>query len=286
MHYLFILGASDPEMSAIEAVLSAAEQPYAFAAVGGKRCHPGNACKADSIIDRDGDFVRPFGGGTLVWVECKAPGYGRHIVVDHHNDGDPGFGRPPAEYIDASSLGQVLSLLVIPPTLEQCIIAAADHCLGAAYAGKCPGVDPAELKAWRIRSRAAFQRRPEADVAADIEAAVKTISAAPVTCLLGVEDMPHTYEHDWSRSVCEGCASDPVTVRDLRGRKVAELPDAQAITGLSVLCDGLPGPDGRRKINVMGSEDACRAFLNHWAERNEVVDTYGDPSRGIVGGYL
>ena len=37
--------------------------------------------------------------------------------------------------------------------------AAADHCLGAAYQGLCPGVDPDELMQWRVESRAKFQDR-------------------------------------------------------------------------------------------------------------------------------
>jgi hypothetical protein len=39
------------------------------------------------------------------------------------------------------------------------LVAAADHCLSAAYAGRCPGVDPAELAAHRLRERAAWLAR-------------------------------------------------------------------------------------------------------------------------------
>jgi hypothetical protein len=39
------------------------------------------------------------------------------------------------------------------------LVAAADHCLAAAYAGRCPGVDPDDLAAHRIRERAAWLAR-------------------------------------------------------------------------------------------------------------------------------
>lgn len=51
------------------------------------------------------------------------------------------------------------------------MIAAADHCLAAAYRGECPGVDPDHLMAWRVKTRAAFQGRTVAELEADIECA-------------------------------------------------------------------------------------------------------------------
>src|SRR5690606_5323560 len=33
------------------------------------------------------------------------------IRIDHHCPGDPGYGRPPSEFLTASSLGQVISEL-------------------------------------------------------------------------------------------------------------------------------------------------------------------------------
>ncbi len=58
------------------------------------------------------------------------------------------------------------------------LIAAADHCLAAAYRGECPGVDPDALMRWRAESRAAFQRRPVEAVLADIAAATERLRAA------------------------------------------------------------------------------------------------------------
>src|SRR5690606_33702597 len=161
--------------------------------------------------------------------------------IDHHRPGDPGYGRPPSEFLEASSIGQVIAELArlgrLPleqivggrlawsrgPSLngpgmygppagvmrrddvqigacqsgwhvlepdpagvravaipdDLVLAAAADHCLGAAYAGQCPGVDPDELMRWRAESRAKFQGRPVDEVLADVERAREALSRAP-----------------------------------------------------------------------------------------------------------
>lgn len=56
--------------------------------------------------------------GTVYWVECRAAD--GHVIVsgsyvefaiDHHRTGDPGYGRPPEEFLSASSIGQVIAEL-------------------------------------------------------------------------------------------------------------------------------------------------------------------------------
>src|SRR5690606_25622302 len=43
----------------------------------------------------------------------------RVVVIDHHRPGDPGYGRPPEEFLAASSIGQVITELArlgrLPP---------------------------------------------------------------------------------------------------------------------------------------------------------------------------
>jgi len=138
---LAVLGASGPEMTAIEAALVAAGVKIIHASAAGRRCHPGNAYRCDAVA------IVPFG---TIWIECAPEsGWPEHRRTVDHRPGDPGFGRPPADFLAASSLGQILALLGVEPTAEQRMIAAADHCLGAAYAGQCPGVDPAALREFR-----------------------------------------------------------------------------------------------------------------------------------------
>lgn len=185
---LVVLGAdSDSEMIQIERRLRAAGEIVAYATIQGSRVHPGNAYRATgwtffpwSPIVGEAFFDD---GGQIVFVECfvagSGPAFERPTIIDHHRPGDPGYGRPPEEYWEASSLGQVCALLGVQPIKRELLIAAADHCLEAAYRGRCPGVDPDELMRWRAESRAAFQKRPVEDVLADVEAARKRLRDAP-----------------------------------------------------------------------------------------------------------
>jgi hypothetical protein len=205
---IWILGAPDPEMSEIEALLREQSETVAYATVDGVRVHPGNAYRADCpAVLQAGGLPASGDGITVVAVECDWDHAFEStcavvVRVDHHRPGDPGYGRAAADYLPGSSIGQVIALLVragrlgdvttrtplgvrwkfepraeIAPGLavpahwrinapvdltsstadaaveatyvvpgRLAMVAAADHCLAAAYAGKCPGVDPEELK--------------------------------------------------------------------------------------------------------------------------------------------
>lgn len=122
-------------------------------------------------------------------------------------------------------------------------------------------------------------------VQADIDAAQRMLRNASAVCLLGAADMTHTEDHDWSRSVCEGCARDEVWVADMRRPEpIPELPEAATRLGIGYLSGPLIGPDGRKKYTVSGSVVEVRAFFA-WAEREDLVDAYGDPERGFAGAY-
>jgi hypothetical protein len=109
---------------------------------------------------------------------------------DHHIEGDPGVSTPPERFLGGSSLGQVIRILAAADTYpgervpfptgtsvepgsfwfdddtwwvatpsgavaietEHVLTAAGDHCLAAAYAGRCPGVNPDDLWVWRTSS--------------------------------------------------------------------------------------------------------------------------------------
>lgn len=195
---IWILGASDPEMSAIENLLRACGETVQYAEVDGQRVHPGNAyrCPVPAVPE----------GATAYAVECIdiIPKKG-WVRIDHHRPGDPGYGRPPEDFMTASSIGQVIAELArlgrLPttwrkhdwtpgvyyyaptftpaaysaasPSISRWIVgdrfeipyglvlaAAADHCLAHAYAGDCPGVDPDALMRWRAETRAAHQWAP------------------------------------------------------------------------------------------------------------------------------
>lgn len=148
---------------------------------------------------------------------------------------------------------------------QECLlVAAADHCLGAAYQGECPGVDPDELMRWRVETRAAHQGRAVEDVLADVERARAALREAPVAYL-----------------------AEDIQVRDLRGPAIPELPEAAARDGLAYLAT-VADRDGRQKIVLGGyaTPDTVEAFLTQWAPEQGLVDLYGDYVRGFAGGYL
>src|SRR5690606_16260759 len=90
--------------------------------------HPGSAYKAigavtpdgtrpgldwDTIVvlvECDGGPLRDSLGVTFAEVRSGHPGR-EFRVIDHHRPGDPGYGKPPAEFFSASSIGQVLKHL-------------------------------------------------------------------------------------------------------------------------------------------------------------------------------
>ncbi|MDP2668259.1 MAG: hypothetical protein Q8P07_00260 [bacterium] len=323
MKRVFVLGAPDPEMVEIEAVLREHGENFVYAlATDGKRVHPGNAYKMALPGRLDVDEV--------VFVECGfADGHPcdwladvKLAVVDHHRPGDHGYGRGPADYMSASSLGQVLNLLGIPhnptcsvcgsedirfagvdsggwcpycngsedftvlgPTPQQRIIAAADHCLAAAYRGQCPGVDPDALMKWRVETRAAFQKRSTKDILADVERAREILRS----------------KLSWSCYKCGatgsgrppgmgyGCCGydDFVATEwvDLRGQQhVPELPEAAVREGIPFV-SSVKDRDGREKIVLQ----AASAWLVKLFLRGLMIpgltDLYGDPARGFAGGY-
>lgn len=56
---LWILGASDPEMAAIERLLTDTGEEIAYATVDGVQVHPGNAYMADAPVYRDPPRLLP-----------------------------------------------------------------------------------------------------------------------------------------------------------------------------------------------------------------------------------
>jgi hypothetical protein len=160
--------------------------------------------------------------------------------------------------------------------LAVCIlVAAADHCLEAAYRGRCPGVDPDALMRWRAESRATFQKRPVEAVLADIEVARTRLRTAVQGYAIGGGsfDAPGEPTHTADREYA-----------DLRGEQIPELPEAACREGIPFLST-VRDRDGREKVVLQAAPaDLVRRFL-----AGEIVpglcDYYGSPERGLAGGY-
>ena len=189
---LFILGAADAEMTAIESLLRECGQDYAYATFAGRRVAPGQ--KQDDglyIWPHDRAEQIPSPHDELVAVEVAGP-WGQP-QIDHH-DGSERATWGPERFLAASSIGQVISWLashdlitgawpgelcygaepagsiirsgreggpwvVVGPTyahtIPQALVheAAADHCPAAAVAGLCPGVDPGAFAPFLAESK-------------------------------------------------------------------------------------------------------------------------------------
>ncbi|HET8763867.1 MAG TPA: hypothetical protein VFM52_01480 [Rhodanobacter sp.] len=266
---IFVLGAKDPEMKLIREVLGFLGWELMPATRGGKRVYPGNAYAADAPHLDWSAFAAVYA------VECGWHAEAANVVhIDHHRPGDPGYGQPPAAYFSAASIGQILALAgrELPVRGHQAeldalraryshvahLAAAADHCLGAAYRGACPGIDPEELTCWIVERRAEFLHLTPETLRARIDASCVRI-----------------------RALAAGGLAD---LRGEPGGTVPEAPHAACIAGIAVLTE-VVDRDGRHKVGLLGADAAQVTRFLAGAMVPGLVDCYGDPARGFAGGY-
>lgn len=293
---IWILGAADPEMEKIKEILDEFDEDIGFAAVYDdkikktRRTLPHEAYKATAVIDEDGNDVLVSKNTKIYFVECRVKDLldREYEIVDHHNPGDVGYGKPSEEFLGASSIGQVIKILAklhydepigyelkdgqwvlrtknltLPLPKNVVLAAASDHCLGAAYKNKCPGVHPDQLMKWRIAERAKFQKRNPEDILKDVYSTMEALKAADEIEL-----------------------DDGVFVKDMRREPpYPELPEAATRLGIGYISGPLT-EKGRKKITVSGDRRQVEAFMKVWAPKNGLVDIYGDPARGFAGGYI
>ena len=255
----FILGALDPEMHTIEKLLTEQRRQCVHARLNRRRVVSGNAYVADELSGAI-DWTQP-----VVWVECSVPALRRaqHGVADHHKPGDPGYSLPAERYWEGSSLGQVCGFLKIAQSKTLSIIAASDHCLNHAYQGRCPGVEPFEVRQSRIASRAQFQRISQEQMIDKINAAIEVISGLP----------------------CIEIAGHPF--KDAMDRFVPELPEASAMLNMPIIYTRREARLGLTKVGVLnGTAPALRAWMKWAAEQSYLMQLYGDPDRGYAGAYV
>ena len=342
---VWYLGAADAEMAMIATFLMSAEETWRYAMdPRWHRVHPSTAYQWDAPVD------------ATHLVECGRVCPPGAVRVDHHNPGDPGYGKGPARFWRASSIGQVLAVLGITVEWRQgekgstvyafgptkghdalpkrmpgvaaervLMIAAADHCLAAAYAERCPGVAPDRLRACRALMRAewlASGTDPARDMPRrEIAAIAGYSSAEEIDGGWGTPAAPSPGAIErWTAAVgaayryTAALLSDAplislggVSIIDLRGvGTLPELPEVLALTGRGAVYR-MAGPAGwsaRIKIGVIGCGEGSvpgtapvEAFLGGWAEAEGLVDIYpvhdgtadgirAAAARGYAGGYL
>lgn len=270
-----IFGAPDIESERARQIAAQHGLVIATATVGGEKCNPMTAYKADGYIVDQG---RVDDETVCILFECgQGAASGLEVIAkcDHHNPGDAGFGKPAQEYFQASSLGQLLNFLGIEATQEDHVIAAADHCLASAYAGLCPGVTAEEVLEMRLPELMKRESvSSEEDAMKGIDEALHILKAPPATVLLGGKQVADI------RSL----GAVPFTI------------EAGVMTGTCYLAKGDKRfPD---KVNLSGTKEVVADFLgevvmvdnrptypNGWAAQNGLHQPYGDANRGFAGAY-
>ena len=257
----FVLGGSDTEMKHIERVLLEQGHEVIKAEIEGIRVTRGQAYRADYPVPRIRD----------VWVECQHADYTKREmyslgidIVDHHYEGDPGYGKPPAEYWEASSIGQVYNLLGLESDYEARMIAAGDHCLYAAYHSMCPGIDKEDCKSYRM-SYFGSNSRPkkfasEFGSATMLAKSCETIKLGDLTV---VDLTPMTEKHySW--------LSDISCLLNMKFATIRPHHKKEGMTKYFV------GNLARKEIDY---------FMNELVPTlgDEVISVYGDPTRQFAG---
>jgi hypothetical protein len=260
---VFVLGARDPEMREIAQVLGKVQLDFVHAARDGFAVSPRSAYDADGVVN----FVRPGRAeeavlppqAPSVFVECTVRGREPQLRVDHHHPGDPGYDKPPERYLEGASIGQTLQLLEMDPTPTQKLLAAADHCLTAAYQGCCPGVDPKEVLFLRASWRSMTSGRSLMDVVEGIFHAAKQVG--------------RHYDSEYGESVF----LDPTQLPP-------DLAEGAAYAGRPVRYrEWFRGPVVKEMLKGAAPGHIERFMLDHLARGREV---YGNPYRGYAGAYI
>jgi len=315
---VWMLGARDREMAEIEAVLEGVGEEVLLAAkwlsrwdrlvrVNAREAYGFSLVGDVSLREVKWEEVkrRAVRAGGLVLVECEPPWWAeledelaregvKLLRADHHREGDPGWDVEPSRYWEGSSLGQVVEMLRGWGKLsgevrsEWRLVAAADHCLGAAYRGECPGVDVVRLRKFRLEERARFlMAQPER---APARRAVERYLPH------GERGLP-----GWRRAVQRAldeaggqiAAAPRVTlggwpVADIREEGIiAEAPEASARMGLPILYRSFLRGAGAGAGGV-GLLNARRETVEAWISGEGVAGEYrerkGNPGRGMAWG--
>jgi hypothetical protein len=261
----FVLGADDPEMREIEHILKAQEQSYEYAMASGKRVHPGNAYKADEVESKK----------WLVLIECEPAltSAMNAIHLDHHRLGDAGYGMSPAQYWEASSLGQLCSLLDIQTiTHDQYVLAAMDHCPANAIRGECPGIKAREIVDRKVQ---------------EIALATKL---SPSVVSLRIVEFREKLEHLPEVKIGNQQLKDMRSFDTGEGYSLNYLccQVATLVSGYAVILLTHDRGDTRKKYTIAGhcTPETVQAFMDEWAPSQDLVGIYGVPSRGYAGGYV
>ena len=152
-----------------------------------------------------------------------------------------------------------MRLLEIEPSGTQRLLAAADHCLSAAYQGLCPGIDPSELLFMRASWRAKASGRTLTDVVEGIMQAAKEVR--------------RYYDSEYGESLF----LDPTVIP-------ADLAEGAAYAGHPIRYREFFRNGDLKEMLKGGSPEHIERFMAMHREQGREV--YGNPHRGYAGAYL
>jgi len=259
---VYLAGAKDPEMERAIDILTLEGKTVIQAKKGGVPVHAANAYEADNEED-----IPP--GAKVIFMEC-----GFLIKrFDHHRPGDPGYGKGPLLYWEASSIGQVYAHLGLPqpkPGHKDLILAAMDHCYNAAMKGECPGVTTEEVLQVKLESIVNATKKTMGEVSASTEEFRKKILSSPII-KIGGEAI-----YDLQENTGIGYTLPYLTAQ------------------VAAVLDGVPvvihvhDKEGEttERHHLCGDigEETLEYFMKTWGPKNGYTKIYGSPSRGYAGG--
>ncbi len=262
---LFLLGADDPEMQAVERLLAQNGIPFAYATVGGVRATPGNSYRIDPVTVPN--------ECELVVIECAFHGMpSSTTTIDHHREGDPGFALGPDRFWEASSIGQLHALLGLAPGPDARVVAAFDHCFAAAACGMCEGVEPEEIIHMRVSEMSKETGRLGSDIWASVNDFRCAFTAAPEVMIGNQRVKDFRHQH-----LGKGYSFEYLAAQF-----------AAAMGGFAVLLRHGDHVRSAEKYTLTGYAEkrTIIAFMESWGPEQGLVRIFGVPQRGYAGGFI
>jgi hypothetical protein len=299
----WILGAPDPEMTHIESLLSEQGKTVAYATYWGKRVTARNAYQADGPV---------VSSGHVYLVECDIPALHQTGVsitrIDHHREGDPGYGLGPDQFLPASSIGQVIAAIGVNEFYrthsDRWWITASAHDDEEGRLAKIYGDGWAYHpdRGWRLGQGDTALYAP-ADVILVAAADHCPLDAYQGRCP-GVNPDALTRWRVESRAAFQRRSVEAVTADIERAKQelrkadllpgapgeirnllwhppIPELPEAALQEGVAFMA-ALPRGTETQVVLQCASPEEVTWFLSEFPAK----DKYGDPARGFAGGYI
>lgn len=259
-NFLFILGATDPEMVEIKYILDSLNHDWIQL-----DCNPRTAYF--EFKDQINELIRSNWNKQVVLIECGNAlphiRVGSEMVIDHHHPAHAASGYSKEHYFNASSIGQLCALLDIIPTRHQVLVGLVDHNLGEIYRNpRFWGFEKHEITAFRRQC---------------IQAGTKSTDEQVLL--------------QWM--IAENRFADKIGLVDLtefgqigQGYCLEYLLHVECAAANGVAFKLLTKDNGDDRLKLVignASSEQVESFMDEY--KSILTGVYGVPSRGFAGGY-